>query len=56
MRTIKYAVVVYRNGEPVVVFDTEFLNLALEELERRVTWGERFVAIERLVVEERVRT
>jgi len=43
---IKYLVIVYKDGEPIVVYSTDFLNRAIEELESLICGGERLVAIE----------
>lgn len=43
---VRYLVIRYKGGEPVVEYATEFLNRAIEEAERLIVNGERLVSIE----------
>jgi len=43
---VRYLVIRYKGGEPVVEYATEFLNRAIEEAERLIVNGEKLVSIE----------
>jgi len=50
---VKYLVIVHRNGEPKVVYNSEGLSSALLVLTALIGCGERMVSIERIEVRKR---